>query len=290
MKTPVIDIHAHPWLFEEVCTTDEQEAFVIDMTGLYKSGSFPAEEHFIQMDYNGVDKCVLLPLDLTTTHGGSLGTNEQVHAIQNAYPDRFIGFASVDPFRDDACDVLELAFGTLKLSGLKLHPGKQRFYPSDETLEPIWQICEKYNKPVMFHAGMSVEPYTLSKYSHPMEFEELAYNHPNLRICLAHMAWPWVKEACMLMLKYGNVFADTACLYFDSAREFYDQVLTKDIPITWVDRGLRHQILFGTNDPRLESIRMKKALEELPLRPSTKELIMGGNALVFLGLEEYTRD
>ncbi len=52
MKTPVIDIHAHPWLFEEVCTTEEQEAFVIDMTGLYKSGSFPAEEHFIQMDYN----------------------------------------------------------------------------------------------------------------------------------------------------------------------------------------------------------------------------------------------
>ena len=94
----------------------------------------------------------------------------------------------------------------------------------------------------------------------------------------------------MLMLKYGNVFADTACLYFDSAREFYDQVLTKDIPITWVDRGLRHQIMFGTNDPRLEAIRMKKALEALPLRPSTKELIMGGNALVFLGLEEYTRD
>ena len=94
MKTPVIDIHAHPWLFEEVCTTEEQEAFVIDMTGLYKSGSFPAEEHFIQMNYNGVDKCVLLPLDLTTTHGGSLGTNEQVRALQDAFPDRFIGFAS----------------------------------------------------------------------------------------------------------------------------------------------------------------------------------------------------
>lgn len=286
MTAPVIDMHVHPWLFEETCHDEEQEKFAIEMSGLYKSEAFPAEDLFLEMDCFGVDRYVLLPLDLTTQYGGVLGTNEEIAQLAAKYPDRFIGFASVDPFREDACQVLETAFSQLKLSGLKLHPGKQKFYPSDERLEPIYCLCEKYNKPIMFHAGMSVEPDTLTRYSHPLEFEELALRHPDLRFCLCHMGWPWVRETCMLLLKYPNVYADTSCLYFDSALEFYDQVFTKDVPITWIDRSLRHQIMFGTDDPRLEARRMKIALESLELRPSTLELILGGNALKFLGLEE----
>ena len=44
--------------------------------------------------------------------------------------------------------------------------------------------------------------------------------------------------------------------------------------------------MFGSDDPRLEMIRMKKAIEKLDMRQSTIELILGGNALEFLGMEE----
>ena len=37
------------------------------------------------------------------------------------------GFAGVDPFAEDAAEELEKAFAELKLSGLKLHPGKGHF-------------------------------------------------------------------------------------------------------------------------------------------------------------------
>ena len=86
----------------------------------------------------------------------------------------------------------------------------------------------------------------------------------------------------MLMLKYPNVYTDTGALYFDSAREFYEQTFTRDIPATWIDRSLRHQVMFGTDDPRFEMIRMSKAIEELGFRQSTVELIKGGNAIEFL--------
>ena len=160
-----------------------------------------------------------------------------------------------------------------------------KFYPGDEYMEPIYQICEKYNKPIVFHCGMSVEPDTLSKYARPVEFEETAYRHPKLRICLAHCGWPWVQETCMLMLKYRNVYADTAFLYFDTAPEFYHKVFEVDMGPHWIDRSFRHQIMFGSDDPRLEMRRMKKAIEAMDIRESTKDLIFGQNAIEFLGLE-----
>ena len=87
----------------------------------------------------------------------------------------------------------------------------------------------------------------------------------------------------MLMLKYPNVYTDTGALYFDNAKEFYTQMLTKDIPVTWIDRSLRHQVMFGSNNPRFEQIRMAQAIGEMGFRESTLELIKGQNAIDFLG-------
>ena len=285
MKKIVIDLHVHPAFLEPVCKTEYQNEFAKKMYGLYKTDQIPVDALLTLMDCSGVDKAVLLPLDLTTEYGGILGTNDRIKELTATYPDRFIGFASVDPHRPDATEILETAFAEYHLAGLKLHPSKQKFYPGDEYMEPIYQICEKYNKPIVFHCGMSVEPDTLSKYARPVEFEETAYRHPKLRICLAHCGWPWVQETCMLMLKYRNVYADTAFLYFDTAPEFYHKVFEVDMGPHWIDRSFRHQIMFGSDDPRLEMRRMKKAIEAMDIRESTKDLIFGQNAIEFLGLE-----
>ena len=165
---------------------------------------------------------------------------------------------------------------------MKLHPSKQRFYPDDEAMDPIYEMCVRYNKPILFHAGVSMEPGTLTKYAHPLRFEETAYRFPKLRICLAHFGWPWVKETCMLMLKYRNIYTDTAMLYFDNPKEFYAQSLGVDIGPHWIDRSLRHQVMFGSDEPRLEMLRMIRAIREMDIRESTKELILGENALRFL--------
>ncbi|MDD3429655.1 MAG: amidohydrolase family protein, partial [Oscillospiraceae bacterium] len=190
---------------------------------------------------------------------------------------------AVDPLAPNACEKLEYAFVHLHLKGLKLHPGRQHFYPADERLEPVYAICERYDKPIIFHAGLSWEPDTLTEYCRPTAFEEVAQKHPHLRICLAHFGWPWVRETAMLMVKYANVYADTGALYFDNAFEFFEQTFTKDIPATWIDRSLRHQVMFGSNNPRFEQIRMAQAIETLGFRDSTLELIRGKNAIEFLG-------
>lgn len=288
--TKVYDINTHPYLMEDVCSTEEDLRFAVEITGLYKTGIFPMKANFNRLNCAKIDISVLSPLDLTTTRGRWFVTNEQTKKLQDTYPDRFLGMASVDPMRDDASVVLEHAFADLELSGLYLHPSLQKFYPDDERCEPIWNICEKYNKPILFDAGLSPYPNLLTKYAHPLRFEEIACRHPNLRICLSRFGWPWVRETAMLMMKYRNVYTDTSVLYLGTAPEMYHHILTVDMEKHWLDRSFRHQVMFGSGDPGLEEMRMIKAIKDLDVRDSTKELILGKNAEEFLGKEIHWYD
>lgn len=279
----VIDIHTHPAFFEVINHDPKQFEYRRQTLGLYKAGKAALQHIFNQMKYAGIDRLALLPLDLTTTDGQTVVSNEEVVSIVKLAPERFIGFASIDPRRQNAVELLEDAFSNQRLAGLKLHPSKQRFFPADELLEPIYQCCIRHNKPILFHSGISLEPNTNSKYARPECFEDVALRHPNLRICLAHFGWPWVTETAALMLKYPNVYTDTGLLYFDNAREFYDHVFKGELGEHWIDRSLRHQVMFGSNNPRFEQIRMVEALCKIGWRESTLELVLGRNALEFLG-------
>ena len=278
-----IDIHVHPAFYDPINEDPEREELRHKELNIHKNGTAPLEYIFNQMRCAGLDMLCLHPEDYTTTVGCALVENEEIRRLVDMAPNKFLGFASVDPFDPQAEEKLEKAFAELHLKGLKLHPGRQHFLPADERLEPLYRLCEKYDKPVFFHAGLSWEPDTVTQFGHPLNFEALAQKHPKLRICISQFGWPWVRETAMLMVKFANVYTDTGALYFDNAKEFYTQTLTRDIPITWIDRSLRHQVMFGSNNPRFEQIRMAHAIAELGFRDSTLELIRGQNAIDFLG-------
>ncbi len=281
----VIDSHYHPAFFSEVCKNEEVAEHRRQTMAYYKTPTCEVERIFERMTASGVDKSFLLPHDYSTTTKDRVSNDEMKMLVEKGQG-RFYGFASIDPHSPDALPELERAFRELGLVGLKLHPSKQLFYPMDESLFPIYDLCIKYNKPIIFHSGFCWQPGALAEYSHPMKFEALAVRYPNLRFCLAHMGYPWVKETAMLLNKYPNVYADTSLLYFDSAREFYEFVFTKEMSIGWLDRSIRHQVMFGSNMPRWEEMRMLTALKNLGLREETVELITSRNALEFIGEEE----
>lgn len=282
----VIDMHIHPIYYNAICENEEELKFRSEKFGVYKQSPYGFDEIFAEMKVGSIDKAVLLPLDLTTQHGGCIVTNEEIKKIVDLMPDRFIGFASVDPFREDVLEVLDYAFKDLGLMGLKLNPSKQRFYPYDPKLKLIYEKCIEYNKPIIFHAGMSWEPKAPSRYSHPLNFEDVADEYPELRICLAHFGWPWIRETIMLMIKHPNVYTDTSMLYLDSPRDFMEFIFTREMTSLTMDRNFNDQIMFGSNGPRFRAFKLKSALENIEMRESTREKLFGGNALKFLGLEE----
>lgn len=170
----VIDMHVHPAFIEEAGFSKEKLEYNRQILGLYKTEEFGIDQWRRDCEVAKIDRLCILPLALSKATGEGTMTNEQTAELVKKAKGMLIGFASVDPSRTDAVEVLEYAFTDLQLKGLKLHPSKQKIYPSDKRLLPIYQICEKYNKPVIFHSGVSMEPGTLVKYAHPLEFEEVA--------------------------------------------------------------------------------------------------------------------
>ena len=158
----IIDMHIHPIFYEAVCKDKEELEFRKNAFGVFKQSPYGYDEMFAEMDYAHVDKAALLPLDVTTTEGGQIVTNDQIAVLVKDHPERFIGFASVDPHREDALEVLEHAFRDLELKGLKLNPAKQKFFPDDPIMNPIYELCIRYNRPIIFHAGLSWEPNTIT--------------------------------------------------------------------------------------------------------------------------------
>ena len=280
-----IDIHVHPAFYDPINGDEAVEEMRHSALDIHKNGTAPLEHIFNQMRCAGLDRLCLLPEDYTTELGRPVVTNEEVKALVDLAPDKFIGFASVDPFLPDAAQRLEHAFGDLGLKGLKLHPSRQHFYPCDERLNAVYDVCEAYKKPIIFHSGLSWEPNTLTKYSRPTEFEELAATRPGLKICLAHFGWPWVQETAMLMIKYPNLYADTAMMYMDSAEQFFDKVFKHDMGEYWLDHNFQDQVMFGSNAPRFRPVRIKRGLDSLKMREDTRRKLYGENAMRFLGLE-----
>lgn len=281
----VIDIHTFPGFFEEICESPEKIEFRREQYFLYKQHVWPLSLFITQLNAAGIDKAVISAEDVTARAGGTIVSNEEVKRLVDMYPDRLIGFASVDPGREDAVEVLEKAFSELKLAGLKLSPAMQYFMPGDPKLAPVYETCIKYNKPILFEAGMTWVKNSPSKYSNPLNFEEVAIEYPNLRMCLGHFGWPWTRETAMLILKYPNLYADTALLYFDSPKQFFQTTFNDQLGEYWIDRMLYDKVMFGSTYPRIEQKRMVKAVDALTLRPKQRAMVMGENALRFLGME-----
>ena len=281
----VIDMHAFPGFFEEICENPEKIEFRREQYFLYKQHVWPLSLFITQLDAAGIDKAVLSAEDVTTRAGGVIVSNEEVKKLVDMYPDRLIGFAGVDPRREDAAEVLEKAFTELEMKGLKLSPAMQYFMPGDPLMKPLYEICLKYNKPILFEAGMTWVKNSPSKYSNPLNFEDVAIEYPELRMCLGHFGWPWTRETAMLILKYPNLYADTALLYFDSPKQFFQTTFNDQLGEYWIDRMLYDKVMFGSTYPRIEQKRMVKATEVLNLRPKQRAMVMGENACRFMGME-----
>ena len=282
----VIDIHTFPGFFEEICEDPKKIEFRREQYFLYKQHVWPLSLFITQLNAAGIDKAVISAEDVTTRAGGEIVSNEEVKSLVDRYPDRLVGFASVDPKRPDAVEVLEKAFTELGLAGLKLSPAMQYFMPDDPCMKPVYETCLKYNKPILFEAGMTWVKNSPSKYSNPLNFEETAIEYPELRMCLGHFGWPWTRETAMLILKYPNLYADTALLYFDSPKQFFQTTFNDQLDEYWIDRMLYDKVMFGSTYPRIEQKRMVKAMDALTLRPKQRAMVMGENALRFLGMEE----
>jgi predicted TIM-barrel fold metal-dependent hydrolase len=199
--------------------------------------------------YEGLDIIgVLLAWDAETATGLPPLTNEEVAAVVAKYPGRFVGFASVDPWKGKrAIDQMERAIEELGLIGAKFHPGIQAFYPNDKQFYPLYEKITQLGVPALFHtgtnglgAGMPGGMGVKMDFSRPIYLDHVAADFPGLTIIGAHPAWPWHEEMLAIILHKSNVFMDLSGWS------------PKYIPKMIMDEArtrLQDRILFGSDYP-----------------------------------------
>lgn len=273
----MIDFHTHPVLIQELA--DKYPNYRRMAREVFQIGNNfqPLETFFLQMDVAGIGRAVLLPVDCARARKDAVSSNEQVAELC-ARSERFIGFASVDPLKDGAARELERSIKDLGLRGLKLDPALQDFLPDDPKAWAVYEAAEALKIPVVTHTGMSWAPDTAIERGQPLLLESAIRRFTGLDFVLAHFAWPWVWEAAALALKYPNVYLDTSCLYYDSPKEFFQFVFSKQIPTTVLERSLRNKVIFGSNYPRVEIKNMVHALKTLDLTEGCLARIFNDNA------------
>ena len=278
----MIDFHTHPVLVREMIERHSELERAAREIFFIGNNFQPLETFLLELDVSGLDRAVLLPIDCTSTRGVPIWSNEQIAELCRMN-ERFIGFASVDPHQPDAPAKLKRAIEDLGLRGLKLASGIQEFYPNDPALYPLYEKAQELGIPILFHAGMTWEPRAKAGYGRPIYFEDVVYDFPELKIVLAHLAWPWVLEAVALALKYPNVYLDTSALYFDNPKDFIRFAMAEQVSVTVWERSLRKQLVFGSNYPRVEIKNMAAAVRSLGLSQGCLELVFRGNAQRLLG-------
>jgi len=303
-KVEVIDIHVHP----PDTLMDPAPPGFDSVEG----------ELIARMDEAGVDKVALLAFDIDKNDivknqdlfyrpvryirnlgGGTFGSiliemmswfdrvfrsEEDIYKYVKRYPDRIIGFGSINPkrpeeeIREKLRKIREFGF-----KGIKLIPTFQFFNPASEFLNPLYETAQKEKLVILTHTGCDPGLWEYPDFcedAKPVHLAKVAEEYPRLNIIGAHLGsysaekpGIWFEEMMQVAEQYDNIYTDTSAV---------DPILVKRA----VERVGADKILYGSDYPvvltycdRRRGMREHlNNLLKLDLSIEDKEKILGKNA------------
>ncbi len=210
----------------------------------------------------GIDKYMVQSVATTSKQVRSI--NEFIKRTVDEYPDKMYGLGTLHPESEDLSgDVQHII--ELGLKGVKLHPDIQRFKLDDYRCLKIYELCEKYELPVLLHTGDS-----RYDFSNPNRLIPIIDIYDKLVIIGAHFGgWSMWEEASELLYDKKN-------LYVDCSSSFY--ALSDEKIVEIIRRYGAERVLFGADYPMWNPKTEVDRLKSLPLTDEEKEMIFSLNA------------
>jgi uncharacterized protein len=213
------------------------------------------------------------------------GDDEVTYRAVQKYPDKFIGFAALDPRRPDYLDLLHRAIEDYGLEGVKFGPIYNGVSMLDARLEPVYKYCTQRNLPLTLHLGTTFAQNAPVELGRPLVVDEVAQRYPDLKMIMAHMGHPWTEECIVVARKRPNVYCEISAIFYRPwqfwntlicAQEYRIAERDKifwgtDFPFSGVQEsitGLRevNKPVEGTALPRVSDDTIERILHSNPLR------------------------
>ena len=233
----IVDCHVNIWNDEDLRHP------LFDQIQASRAAAIPAkaDAETLYREMAGVERAIVFPLKYGET-AGIASSDETCAAAVAKYPDKFVGFACVDPTEPAALETLRHAVEGLGLRGVKMGPIYQNFHLADPRVEPIYDYCERNGLPITMHMGTTYQPNCPIDYGRPLHVEPVALRHPELKLIMAHMGHPWEGECIAVFRKQPNVYAEISGLFY-RPWQFYNTLLLAQ------EYGVCHKIFWGTDYP-----------------------------------------
>ena len=137
--------------------------------------------------------------------------------------------------------------------GVKLYPGYNRIWLSDDCYQPIYDLAARYDKPVAIHMGLTAFSRAHLKYCHPLALDEVAADHPKTRFVMCHFGNPFLESAAAVVEKNPNVATDLSGLLegrVDLDEYFRVQAGYAGLLRTWLTAICQwDDVMYGTDWP-----------------------------------------
>ncbi|MFX0150029.1 MAG: amidohydrolase family protein [Candidatus Hodarchaeota archaeon] len=232
--------------------------------------------------------------------------NILIAELVKSFPDRFVGFGSVNPRKNSKYVKEKLnEINALGLKGIKLLPTLQFFKPAGKSLSTIqrqingnlkliFQFAKKKDIPILIHPGKDPGPWEIHtlryvQSSHPKNWKSIIKRFKDNKIIFAHLGCygcnsydnSWFEESLSLATLYPSVYLDTSAV----TNYLENQIIVNRIRETCgFDR-----ILFGTDSPVVQGVNMEYNVSVIKSSPvlsdEEKARIFSENAKSLLSLK-----
>ncbi|MEK1908711.1 MAG: amidohydrolase family protein [Pseudomonas chlororaphis] len=203
-------------------------------------------------------------------------SNDEIAAFTRAYPERFVGVATVDLSQPMAALAeLERAVGELGCKALRIVPWLWKLPPNHRLYYPLYAKCVELGIPFCTQVGHT-GPLMPSETGRPVPYlDDVALDFPELRIVAGHIGHPWTDEMIGLAWKHDNIYIDTSA-YLPA---YYPPQLLHFMRTYGQDK-----VLFGSNFPQLPFAKCMQQVQALELPEPVRDKFLQGNARRVFGL------
>jgi hypothetical protein len=111
-------------------------------------------------------------------------------------------------------------------------------------MEPIYRYCVEKNIPLTMHMGTTFAENAPVELGRPMNVDDVARRHPDLKMIMAHMAHPWVEECIVVARKNDNVYCEVSAIFYRPWQFWNALISAQEYRISE-----RNKIFWGTDFP-----------------------------------------
>ena len=235
----VIDFHGHP--------------------GRWGPAESSPETVIPAMDAVGVDKSVLFNI----WHPEGTRGNDNTASIVAEHPDRFIGFAYVNPLMPETViPELTRAFDTLHLTAIKLYPPSAGINLNEPPWFPIYQFANERELVIIWHTGIEAT-------AQPKYVSDVAPRFPDATFVCGHSGNCPPMRAMAIEAAQSN-----ANVYLETCSTFRTPGAIEQL----VNEAGADRVLFGSDIPLMDTRAQLGKIITADISDEAKRLVLGENA------------